>query len=77
MSIENFIEEALYKPNDYIGYHVGRELAELHPDKLLVSSMVQWLSDEGKVSMDDVVVAQSELLRSQMNTKKEKKKQND
>lgn len=42
--------------------------------ELLVSSMVQWLSDERKVSMDDVVLAQAVLLRSQMNTKKEKKK---
>lgn len=36
MGIENFIKDALYKPNDYIAYHVGRELAELHPDKVIV-----------------------------------------
>jgi len=36
MGIENFIEEALYKPNDYIAYHVGRELAELHAEKAVV-----------------------------------------
>lgn len=36
MGIENFIEEALYKPNDYIAYHVGRELAELHPEKAVI-----------------------------------------
>ena len=36
MSIANFIEEALYKPNDYIAYHVGRELAELHPGKSIL-----------------------------------------
>jgi len=34
--MENFIREAHYKPNDYIGYHVGRELAELHPDKVII-----------------------------------------
>ena len=33
MGIENFITDALYKPTDYIAYHVGRELAELHPGK--------------------------------------------
>ena len=33
MSNENFIRDALYKPNDYIAYHVGRELKELHPGK--------------------------------------------
>ncbi len=36
MSIENFIRDALYKPNDYISYHVGRELAELHPGKTIL-----------------------------------------
>lgn len=36
MTIENFIRDALYKPNDYIAYHVGRELAELHPEKTIL-----------------------------------------
>ncbi len=36
MGIENFIEDALYKPNDYIAYHVARELAELHPQKSVI-----------------------------------------
>src|SRR6266496_3767154 len=36
MGIENFIKDALYKPNDYIAYHVGRELAELHPGKAII-----------------------------------------
>lgn len=36
MGIENFITDALYKPNDYIAYHVGRELAELHPGKAIL-----------------------------------------
>jgi AAA+ superfamily predicted ATPase len=36
MSIENFIRDALYKPNDYIAYHVGRGLAELHPGKAIL-----------------------------------------
>jgi DNA replication protein DnaC len=36
MTIENFIRDALYKPNDYIAYHVGRELAELHPEKSIL-----------------------------------------
>jgi len=29
MRIENFITDALDKPNDYIAYHIGRELAKL------------------------------------------------
>lgn len=36
MGIENFIKDALHKPNDYIAYHVGRELAELHPEKVIL-----------------------------------------
>ena len=36
MGIENFIRDALHKPNDYISYHVGRELAELHPGKTIL-----------------------------------------
>ena len=36
MGIENFIKDALHEPNDYIAYHVGRELAELHPDKAII-----------------------------------------
>jgi SpoVK/Ycf46/Vps4 family AAA+-type ATPase len=43
--------------------------------ELLVSSMIQWISCcVGLVSMDGVVLEQAELLRSQMNMKKEKKK---
>ena len=44
MGIENFIEEALYKPNDFIAYHVGRELAELHPEKAVIQG-ANWYFD--------------------------------
>ena len=44
MSIENFIRDALYKPNDYIAYHVGRELAELHPGKSILEGRT-WYFD--------------------------------
>ena len=44
LGIENFIEDALYKPNDYIGYHVGRRLAELHPEKSVVAGQT-WYFD--------------------------------
>lgn len=36
MGIENFIKDALDKPDDYIAYHIGRELAELHPGKAII-----------------------------------------
>jgi AAA+ superfamily predicted ATPase len=44
MSIENFIRDALYKPNDYIAYHVGRELMELHPGKTILEGR-HWYFD--------------------------------
>jgi AAA+ superfamily predicted ATPase len=44
MSVENFIKEAHYKPNDYIPYHVGRELAELHPEKAVIHGQ-NWYFD--------------------------------
>ena len=44
MGIENFISDALKKPNDYIAYHVGRELAELHPEKAIVEGQT-WYFD--------------------------------
>ena len=49
MGIENFIEDALYKPNDYIGYHVGRRLAELHPDKSVVAGQTGYFDLENFV----------------------------
>jgi AAA+ superfamily predicted ATPase len=36
MGREEFIRDALFQPNDYIGYYVMRELAELHPDKTIL-----------------------------------------
>lgn len=36
MGIENFIRNALHQPYDYVAYHVGRELAELHPGKAIL-----------------------------------------
>ena len=36
MGIENFIRDALHLPHDYVGYHVARELAELHPGKKIL-----------------------------------------
>ena len=49
MSIENFIRDALYKPNDYIAYHVGRELAELHPGATVVEGNTGYFDLEAYV----------------------------
>ena len=45
--IKNFIEEALHKPSDYIAYHVGRELAELHPEKGIIQARAWYFDFEG------------------------------
>jgi hypothetical protein len=37
-----------------------------------VTSMVQWMSSGGSGSMDEVLIGQAELLRSQMKTMKKK-----
>jgi AAA+ superfamily predicted ATPase len=44
MVLEHFIRDALLKPNDVIGYHVGRELAELYPDKTILEGQT-WYFD--------------------------------
>lgn len=44
MGIENFIRDALYKPNDYTAYYVGRKLAELHPAKSVIAGQT-WYFD--------------------------------
>ena len=36
MGIEDLIRDALHQPYDYVGYHVSRKLAELHPDKTIL-----------------------------------------
>ena len=49
MGIENFITEALYKPNDYIAYYVGRQLAELHPEKAVIQGQTGYFDLEAFV----------------------------
>jgi AAA+ superfamily predicted ATPase len=44
MGIENFIRDALLQPHDLIAYHVGRELAELHPEKTIIEGQT-WYFD--------------------------------
>lgn len=50
MGIEHFIRDALFKPNDYIAYHVGRELAELYPEKTILEGQNWYFDIEAFVS---------------------------
>jgi SpoVK/Ycf46/Vps4 family AAA+-type ATPase len=43
--------------------------------ELFVTAMVEWMSSGGNGSMDDVIIAQTGLLRGQMKNKKKKKNQ--
>lgn len=52
MGIEDFIREAHYKPNDYVAYHVGRELAELHPGKAIIEGSTGYFDLEAFVRAD-------------------------
>jgi hypothetical protein len=62
MGLEDFIKDALYKPNDYIAYHVGRELAELHPGKAIVEGKTGYFDLEAFVRAEKCsIVAESSV----------------
>jgi ATPase family associated with various cellular activities (AAA) len=68
MSIENFIEEALHKPHDYIAYHVARELAELHSGKTIVEGQ-HWDFDlEAFVRADRCSIVEQKSVFHQVKT---------
>lgn len=50
--LRNFIEDALHEPNDYIAYHVARELAELHPEKTIIEGR-PWYFDLESFAEDE------------------------
>jgi ATPase family associated with various cellular activities (AAA) len=58
MGKEKFIREALYKPNDYIAYHVGRELAEMHPGKAIVEGRTGYFDLEAFVRAEKCSVVE-------------------
>lgn len=58
MGIENFIRDALYKPNDYIAYHVGRELTELHPGKAIIEGKTGYFDLEAFVRAEKCSVVE-------------------
>ncbi|HYV13094.1 MAG TPA: AAA family ATPase [Pyrinomonadaceae bacterium] len=68
LGIENFIEDALYKPNDYIGYHVGRRLAELHPAKSVVAGQTWYFDLEDFVSDGHCSVIEEKCVFNQTKT---------
>ncbi len=49
MITKNFIRDALFKPNDYVAYHVAQELAELHPGKTVLEGRTGYFNIEAFV----------------------------
>ena len=58
MNIENFIKDALYKPNDYVAYHVARELAELHPESTIVEGNTSYFDFEAFVRAQQCAIVE-------------------
>ena len=68
MGIENFIKDALYKPNDYIAYHVGRELAELHPGKAIIEGETGYFDLEAFVRAEKCSVVHETSIFNHLKT---------
>jgi AAA+ superfamily predicted ATPase len=68
MGIENFIKDALDKPNDYIAYHIGRELAELHPGKAIIEGDTGYFDLEAFVRAEKCSVVHETSLFNHLKT---------
>jgi AAA+ superfamily predicted ATPase len=68
MGIENFIKDALHKPNDYVAYHVGRELAELHPGKAIVEGETGYFDLEAFVRAEKCSVVHETSIFNHLKT---------
>lgn len=68
MGIENFIRDALHEPNDNIAYHVGRELAELHPGKTILSGQTWYFDLDAFVRAERCSVMEEKFVFHQVKT---------
>src|SRR5215510_15064523 len=68
MGIENFISNALLQPNDHIAYHVGRELAELHPDRAIIEGQSWYFDLDAFVSAGHCSVIEQKSVFHQVRT---------
>lgn len=69
MGIEDFIKNALHKPNDYVAYHVGRELAELHPQKTILEGNTGYFDLEGFVRAGHCSIVQESSVFNHIRTR--------
>lgn len=68
MGIEDFIKHAHYKPNGYMAYHVGRELAKLHPEKAILEGETGYFDLEGFVRAEKAAVVAETSVFNQIKT---------
>ncbi len=68
MGIENFIRDAHNQPSDFIAYHVGRELAELHPGLAIIESMTGYFDLEGFVRAEKCSIVEESSVFSHVRT---------
>jgi AAA+ superfamily predicted ATPase len=68
MGIENFIRDALHQPHDYIAYHVGRELAELHPEKTILEGQDWYFDLEAFVRAEKCSVVEERFVFNHIKT---------
>ena len=68
MGIENFIADALHKPNDFVGYHVGRRLAELHPGKGIIAGENSFFDLEAFVRAEKCSIVSESSVFQQIKT---------
>jgi len=68
MGIENFIRDALHQPNDLIAYYVGRELAELYPDKSIVEGQTYYFDLDAFVRAEKCAVIADKSVFHQVKT---------
>lgn len=66
--MENFIRDAIYKPNEYIAYHVGRELAKLHPGKTILEGTTAYFDLEAFVCAERCSVIEHKSVFHQVRT---------
>jgi AAA+ superfamily predicted ATPase len=68
MGREDFIRDALHEPNDYIAYHVGRELAELHPDKAIIEGNTGYFDLEAFVRAEKCSIVEESSVFNHIRT---------
>jgi AAA+ superfamily predicted ATPase len=68
MGLEDFIKHAHEKPNDYMAYHVGRELAKLHPEKAILKGETGYFDLEAFVRAEKCSIVNESSVFNQIKT---------